>query len=98
LHFKSACTALDDRTLIVNPAWLDGDSLRELNGRYRVIPIPASEPFAADVLRLGARICSLSTHPRTADLIRGMGFDLRTIDLSEFAKAEGGVTCLSIVF
>jgi dimethylargininase len=98
LHFKSACTALDDRTLIVNPDWLDGGSLRELSQRYRVMPIPASEPFAADVLRLGAKICSLSAHPRTADLIRGLGFEVRTIELSEFAKAEGGVTCLSIVF
>jgi N-dimethylarginine dimethylaminohydrolase len=35
---------------------------------------------------------------RTADMIRELGFDVRTIDLSEFAKAEGGVTCLSLVF
>jgi len=35
---------------------------------------------------------------RTADLLRGLGIDVRTLDLSEFAKAEGGVTCLSILF
>lgn len=98
LHFKSACTVLDDRTLIVNPAWLDLEDIEELRDRYRVVPIPAAEPFAADVLRIGSRICLPSAHPRTAELISGLGYEVRTIDLSEFAKAEGGVTCLSIVF
>jgi N-dimethylarginine dimethylaminohydrolase len=35
---------------------------------------------------------------RTADLLDGLGFQVRTIDLSEFAKTEGGVTCLSLLF
>jgi N-dimethylarginine dimethylaminohydrolase len=37
-------------------------------------------------------------HGRTADMIGALGFDVQTIDLSEFAKAEGGVTCLSLLF
>jgi dimethylargininase len=98
LHFKSACTALDDTTLIMNPSWLDQDSLNGLANRYRLVAIPPEEPFAADVLRISTRICLPDAHPRTANLIASLGYDVRTIDLSEFAKAEGGVTCLSIVF
>jgi dimethylargininase len=98
LHFKSACTALDDTTLIVNPRWLEQDALTNLSNRYRVVVIPPEEPFAADVLRIGNRICLPSAHPRTANLIASMGHEVKTIDLSEFAKAEGGVTCLSVVF
>jgi dimethylargininase len=98
LHFKSACTALDDRTLLVNPSWLQSDSLAALNERYRIAPVPESEPHAADVLRIGAWICLPDHHPRTAEMIGGLGFRVRRVELSEFAKAEGGATCLSIVF
>jgi dimethylargininase len=98
LHFKSACTALDELTLLVNPAWLDITALEELQGRYRIVPIPAEEPYAADVLRIGSRICLPAQHPHTAELIERLGYHVRTVELSEFAKAEGGVTCLSIVF
>jgi len=44
-----------------------------------------------------ASVCVAANHVRSADLIRKLGFDVLTIDLSEFAKAEGGVTCLSIL-
>jgi dimethylargininase len=97
LHFKSACTALDDRTLIVNPNWLEPAALAELRGRYRVVVIPPDEPFAADVLRIGPRIVLPAAHVRTTNSIAGLGYETRTVDLSEFAKAEGGVTCLSIL-
>jgi dimethylargininase len=98
LHLKSACTALDDLTLLVNPNWLDAGAQKALGERYRLVPIPAAEPFAADVLRIGTRICLPAAHPQTAELVNELGHEVLTVDLSEFAKAEGGVTCLSIVF
>jgi dimethylargininase len=94
LHFKSACTALPDGSLLVNPAWLDLDALHS----FDLVPIPPEEAFAADVLTIGTIVCVEAAHPRTAELIRSRGFEVKTIDLSEFAKAEGGVTCLSILF
>jgi dimethylargininase len=97
LHLKSACTALDDRALIINREWLDTASLAELADRYRIVEIDPAEPLAADVLRIGPHICLPSAHPRTAELVGRLGYDVRSVDLSEFAKAEGGVTCLSIL-
>jgi dimethylargininase len=94
LHLKSACCALPDGRLLVNPAWLD---MADLAG-FDPVPIPTSEPFAADVLAVGRTVVSAAAHPATAALIHSLGFDSRTTDLSEFAKAEGGVTCLSLVF
>jgi len=94
LHLKTACTALDDARLLVNPAWLD---VTALSG-YEWIPVPEDEPWAANTARVGGSVCVAAVYPRTADLIGGLGFDVRTIDLSEFAKAEGGVTCLSLLF
>jgi dimethylargininase len=94
LHLKTACTALDDRRLLVNPAWLDVQALRG----FELIPVPAEEPWAANTLRVGQSVCMAADHGRTADMIGALGFDVQTIDLSEFAKAEGGVTCLSLLF
>jgi dimethylargininase len=94
LHLKSACCALPDGRLLVNPDWLE---LKDLRG-FDIVEIDASEPFAADVLVIGRTVISAAAHPKTAALIAALGFDSQTIDLGEFAKAEGGVTCLSLVF
>ncbi len=94
LHLKTACTALDDRTLLVNPNWLDTKPLKE----FELIPVPEEEMWAANVLRLGGRICMAEGNSRTTDLIRKLGLQVETVDLSEFAKAEAGITCLSILF
>lgn len=93
LHFKTGCSALPDGTLLVNEAWVAIESLQE----FRLIPIPSAEPWGANVLSLGREVVMPAGHPATMELIREMGFPVRTVDLSEFAKAEGGVTCLSIL-
>jgi dimethylargininase len=93
LHFKTACGALDDGRLLVNPAWVDASAL----SGFHLVDVPAAEPWGANVLRVGTSLCLAADHERTADMIRGLGFDVRAVDLSEFAKAEGGVTCLSLL-
>jgi dimethylargininase len=94
LHLKSAVTALPDGRLLANHDWLDPWALAE----FEVVPVPDEEPDAANALLVGSRVCLPASHPRTADRLRGLGFDVETVDLSEFAKAEGCVTCLSLVF
>ncbi len=98
LHLKSACTALDDRTLLVNPQWIEPNALRPLGERYRLVPIPVAEPFAADILRISSRICLPAVYSQTAYMLSKLGYEVLMVDLSEFAKAEGGVTCLSVLF
>lgn len=93
LHLKTACTALPDHRLLVNPAWLELAALRD----FEWVQVPDSEPLAADVALVDSTVCVATAHPATAQMIRDFGFVVETIDLSEFAKAEGGVTCLSIL-
>jgi dimethylargininase len=93
LHLKTACTALPDGTLLLNPRWLD---VRELAG-FATLSVAEGEPDAANVVLVGARVVMAAAHPRTVDLVRGRGFSTDTVDLSEFAKAEGCGTCLSIL-
>jgi N-dimethylarginine dimethylaminohydrolase len=73
-----------DRRLLINPAWLDLSALRG----YQTIPVPEDEPWAANLLRVHRIVCVQASHVRTADMLCKWGLDVRTIDLSEFAKAE----------
>jgi dimethylargininase len=94
LHLKSACTALPDGRLLANRGWID---LRPLAG-FETVPVPAAEQSAADVALVGEIVCMAAEHPRTATLVESLGFTVRTTPLAEFAKAEGAVTCLSLIF
>jgi dimethylargininase len=93
LHLKTACTALPNGSLLVNPALLDMNPIRD----YETICVPKEEPWSADTLVVGQKVCLAAQHVRTADYLRDRGFDVETVDLSEFAKAEGGITCLSLL-
>ena len=92
LHLKTAVTYAGNNTLIVNPAWVD-----PLEG-FDIIEVDPSEPFAANVLTIGTTVVCSAAFPRTAQRLRERGFDVREIDASELAKAEGGLTCCSVVF
>lgn len=94
LHLKSAVTALDSKTLLVNAEWVD---LAPLSGYARVDVDPA-EPGAANVLAVAGRVLAHEGFPLTRARLLARGYDVRPVDVSEFLKAEAGVTCKSIVY
>lgn len=96
LHLKTACTALPDGCLLVNSDWIDTSSLASLD--FQLIPVPVSEPWGANLCLIGGNILLPAAHRQTAELVSRLGFVVRPVNISEFAKAEGGVTCLSLIF
>jgi dimethylargininase len=94
LHLKSACTSLPDGRLLVNPRWIE---VSDLNG-MPTVPIAADEEFAGDVAVVGQTVVASASFPGTNAIIEALGFGVRAVNLEEFAKAEGGVTCLSLIF
>jgi len=94
LHLKSACTAINDETLFVNPEWIETD---QLNG-FRLVQTPREEPASGNVLRVGTTVCVQEGFPRAVELIQAVAEKVETIDLSELRKAEAGLTCSSIIF
>jgi dimethylargininase len=94
LHLKSAVTALDAETLVVNADWID---TAPLSG-YELVPVDPGEPEAANVLAVAGRIVAHRGHPRTLERLEARGLDVVRVDVSEFVKAEAGVTCKSIVY
>jgi dimethylargininase len=94
LHLKSACCSLGDGRVLLNPEWLDTAVLSQ----YGLIDVPAEEPGAANVLRIGDTVVMPLAFPRTAALIRDLGLAVLALDIAELMKAEAAVTCSSIVF
>ena len=93
LHLKSAVAEIADNTVLLNPAYVDPDLFSDLDR----IEIDASEPDAANALRIGDSLIYPTAFPATGGLLAKHGFDVRSIDVSELQKAEAGVTCCSIL-
>jgi dimethylargininase len=93
LHLKSAVTRVDDNTLLINSDWVDTDPFE----KFRRIEVDASEPYAANCLPIGGSIIYPAEFPRTRTRLESAGYNVEMVHLSELAKAEGAVTCCSLV-
>jgi dimethylargininase len=94
LHLKSAVTALSDNQLLINRAWVPADQFRS----FRLVDVDGSEPYAANALRVGDRVIYPTGYPRTRERLEAAGVNILDMDVTELIKAEGAVTCCSLVF
>jgi dimethylargininase len=90
LHLKSAVTALPDGTVIGYEPLVDD---REVFDSFRPVP---EEPGAHVVLLGADRLLMAASAPKSAELFAGLGYVPVVVDISEFEKLEGCVTCLSV--
>jgi dimethylargininase len=94
LHLKSAATHVADGVLLVQPEWVDVAVFAE----HRLIAVDPGEEHAANALRIGGRVIHPACFPKTQERLRAAGIDVVPVDISELQKAEGAVTCCSLVF
>ncbi len=94
MHLKTGCSYLGDRTVLVNREWIDTTPFDGL----RLIDVPPEEPWGANVLAVEETLILPATYPATAAMLEGMGWKVVRVDIGEMMKAEGGVTCMSVVF
>lgn len=94
LHLKSAVTQVADDTVLLQPAWIDATQFSHL----RQIHVDDTEEHAANTLRIGDSLVLPSAFPRTRERLERAGFATAAVDVSELQKAEGAVTCCSVVF
>lgn len=94
LHLKTAATAIAADRLLVNPRWVDSGAF----GNVQCIEVAAHEPFAGNALLVGDHVIYPAAFPATCERLLSAGIAVHTVDVSELAKAEGGVTCCSIIF
>ncbi len=93
LHLKSAVTCVDQKTLLINPNWVDVNYFAE----FDLIEVDSSEPFAANCLPVGDAIIFPLAFPKTRTKLETRGYKVISVDVSELAKAEGAVTCCSLI-
>ncbi len=93
LHLKSAVTRVAPDAVLLNREWVDPSRFAGLDR----IEIDPAEPHAANGLPVGATVVYPEAVPRTAARLDARGIRLELLDLSELAKAEGAVTCCSLI-
>ena len=94
MHLKTLCAYLGRGFFLVAETcpWL-----REFSG-FNVIRVPGEESYAANALAFGDAVLLARGFPRTRERIEARGFAVCELDMSEFRKGDGGLTCLSILF
>ena len=93
LHLKTAVTKVDEKTLLINPKWVDTVHFKDFDW----IEVDPSEPFAANCLPIGGAIIYPTVFPKTQKRLEQLGFKIVTVNVAELAKAEGAVTCCSLI-
>lgn len=94
LHFKSACSYIGDEFIVVNPGCFDLKVFSSL----KLLKLPKKEAYAANCLSVNGKVFVSKGYPATKRLIEKEGFETEELDVSEFKKCEGSLTCLSIIF
>ena len=95
LHLKTVLSWLGDDRLLADPRALDLDA-EGLDG-LQVLDADPDEPAGPNVLKVGDRLVVSEAAPRTAERLDAVGYPLHPVDISEFHKAEAGLTCLSLL-
>ncbi len=94
LHLLSGCTYLGQGVLLATDLYAGLSTFAALE----LIRVPPEEAYAANALGVSGSIILPGGFPRTASLLRDRGFHVLPVPLTEFAKADGGATCLSLLF
>jgi len=94
LHLKSAVTRVAEDILLINPAWTDPGNFPGM----KFIEVDPDEPYSANTLMVGEKILSQPAYPKTVSRLETIGIHPILVDQSELAKAEGALTCCSLLF
>jgi dimethylargininase len=94
LHLKSGLAWLGGRRLAAVPALADHPAL----AGFEIVPVEPEEAYAANCVALGGRVLIASGFPALARSLAGLGLEPVALDMSEFQKMDGGLSCLSLRF
>ena len=94
LHLKSGVSYLGEKTLLV------AGELRQCAGfqNFKRIEVPENEEYAANSILVNEKILMPSGFPKTRKALMDSGYDVLPVDISEFRKLDGGLSCLSLRF
>ena len=94
LHLKTGVAYLEENNLLACGEFLTHPDFQKFN----IIPIDPSESYAANCIWVNDKVIVPQGYPHTLDAIKQAGYDAMEIDMSEFRKLDGGLSCLSLRF
>ena len=92
LHLKTSVSTIGNNLLVINPSCIDAEKFCELEW----IEVDEDERYAANCLAIGNTVLLPAGFPKLEQRIQQHGFKTLPVEMSEFQKAGGGVTCLSL--
>ena len=92
LHLKSSVNYLGDDTLLLDPRMQNHPGLEH----FRRLVVSADEVYAANCLRVNEVVLVPDGFPGTLDILDKAGFHTVVVDVSEYQKMDGGLSCLSL--
>lgn len=92
LHLKTGLSWLGGRRLLAWRALAGHEALRG----WEVLKVPKGEEYAANCIRVNDGVLVAQGFPKTAALLSGLGYDLAAVEMTEFRKIDGGLSCLSV--
>lgn len=94
LHLKSGVSYLENMNLLAVEQFATLTAFSNLN----IIPVPAKEAYAANSVWINDTVLVPKGYPVTLQNIRSLGYETIVLDMSEFRKLDGGLSCLSLRF
>lgn len=91
LHLKSSVSHLGGKTLVINPENVESTAFAKFDW------VVADKHENANCLGFGGKVLMAAGYPLLADRIRRKGFEVVELPIGEFEKADGGITCLSLI-
>ena len=94
VHLKSYMTALSDSLIVVTKTYADQSVLKY----YEKIVVPQNEEYAANTLAINGTVIIPDGNPIVKKELEKLNFDVVSLQMSEFQKCNGALTCLSVIF
>ncbi len=94
LHLKSGLAYLGDNQLALVPALWDQPAF----GGFDIVRTPPDEQYAANCVRVNDHLLIAAGYPRFQSILADLGYHVLTVDVSEYRKMDGGLSCLSLRF
>lgn len=94
LHLKSGIAYLDNNDLVVTEELAEREEFR----RYNLIRVPAEETYACNCVLVNDRVLIPAGFPRLREDLVSRGYQPLSLEMSEFRKMDGGLSCLSLRF
>ena len=94
LHLKSGIAYLNNHRFVISQLFKDLDVFNE----YELIDVLANEEYAANCLCINDHVLVASGHPELTGALRNHGYETTELEMSEFQKMDGGLSCLSLRF